>query len=105
MTVLVKNVPKACADSYNPQTPFVMFGLWEYEHKQTALHFVVQRNTEYDGSVRSKVGLRSRCVGVAFGANHRVYDPGAPHTVRRSAPVYDQPGIQPAYKRWRQRLE
>lgn len=55
VTLFVKNVPKACADSYSPSAPFMLFGLWEYEHKQTALHFAVQRNTEYDGSVRSKV--------------------------------------------------
>lgn len=61
VTVFLSNVPKACAESYAPETPFVIFGLWEYEHKQTALHFVVQRNTEYDDSVRSKVrGVASR---------------------------------------------
>lgn len=55
MTIYLKNVPKACGDSYDPQRPFVLFGLWQYEHKSTVLHFAVQRNTEYLGSVRSKV--------------------------------------------------
>ncbi|KAG9051122.1 hypothetical protein FS837_011968 [Tulasnella sp. UAMH 9824] len=54
VTIHIKNVPKTCADSYDPKVPFVLFSLWEYEHKQTVLHFAVQRNTEYDGSVRSK---------------------------------------------------
>lgn len=34
----------------------------EHEHKQTVLNFAVQRNTEYDGSVRSKDPL-VLCVG------------------------------------------
>lgn len=55
MTIYVRNVPRACGDSYAPERPFVLFGLWQYEHKSTVLHFAVQRNTEYDGSVRSKV--------------------------------------------------
>jgi pre-rRNA-processing protein TSR1 len=32
-----------------------MFALLQHEHKISALNFSVQRNTEYDGSVRSKV--------------------------------------------------
>ncbi|KAG9032530.1 hypothetical protein FRB95_001366 [Tulasnella sp. JGI-2019a] len=62
VTIYLRNVPKACADSYDPEKPFVLFGLWQYEHKLTVLHFAVQRNTEYDGSVRSKDPL-ILCVG------------------------------------------
>ncbi len=57
VTLHLKNVPKACADSYDGISPFVVFGLWEYEHKKTVLHFAVQRNTEYTGSVKSKVSV------------------------------------------------
>ena len=39
-----------------------MFGLFEHEHKQSVLHFVVQRNTEYEEPVRSKDPL-ILCVG------------------------------------------
>jgi pre-rRNA-processing protein TSR1 len=34
-----------------------MFSLLQHEHKVTVGSFTVQRNTEYDGSVRSKVGV------------------------------------------------
>ena len=38
-----------------PGRPFAIFSLLQHEHKKTVLNFTVQRNTEYDGSVRSKV--------------------------------------------------
>lgn len=34
-----------------------MFALLQHEHKISALNFTVQRNTEYGGSVRSKVRI------------------------------------------------
>ena len=39
--------------------PLVIFALFQHEHKKSVLNFTVQRNTEYDGSVRSKVSLSS----------------------------------------------
>ncbi|KIY44516.1 ribosome biogenesis protein tsr1 [Fistulina hepatica ATCC 64428] len=42
--------------------PFTLFSLLQHEHKTTVLHFTVQRNTEYDGPVRSKDPL-VLCVG------------------------------------------
>lgn len=53
--VYVRNVPKDVFESRNPAVPFYLFGLFEHEHKQSVLHFVVQRNTEYSEPVRSKV--------------------------------------------------
>jgi pre-rRNA-processing protein TSR1 len=50
VTIDVRGVPQEASRG----TPFVLFALWPHEHKQTVLHFAVQRNTEYDGSVRSK---------------------------------------------------
>ena len=35
--------------------PFIVHGLLQHEHKQSVLHFVVQRNTEYDEPVKAKV--------------------------------------------------
>lgn len=35
--------------------PTVLFGLFEHEHKMTVLNFTVQRNTEYNEPVKSKV--------------------------------------------------
>lgn len=46
----------------NSAAPLIIFGLMQHEHKKTVLNFAVQRNTEYDGSVRSKDTL-VLCVG------------------------------------------
>ncbi|OCH93743.1 ribosome biogenesis protein tsr1 [Obba rivulosa] len=61
VTVYLKGVPREAAH-FGPGSPFVMFGLLQHEHKKTVLNFTVQRNTEYDGSVRSKDAL-ILCVG------------------------------------------
>ena len=54
VTVYLKDVPKEAAQMI-PGRPFTIFSLLQHEHKKTVLNFTVQRNTEYDGSVRSKV--------------------------------------------------
>ncbi|KAF9784341.1 ribosome biogenesis protein tsr1 [Thelephora terrestris] len=61
VTVHLKNVPQEASTS-NPGAPFVIFGLLKHEHKKTVLHFTVQRNTECEGSVRSKDPLLL-CIG------------------------------------------
>ncbi|EPQ57123.1 DUF663-domain-containing protein [Gloeophyllum trabeum ATCC 11539] len=61
VTVHLKDVPQE-ASRVEAGKPFVMFGIWQHEHKMTVLNFAVQRNTEYDGSVRSKDPL-VLCVG------------------------------------------
>ncbi|EMD37700.1 hypothetical protein CERSUDRAFT_114337 [Gelatoporia subvermispora B] len=61
VTVYLKDVPQDAA-KFEPGSPVVMFGLLQHEHKKTVLNFTVQRNTEYDGSVRSKDPL-ILCVG------------------------------------------
>lgn len=53
MTVYLRDVPEEVSRA--PHHPFIMFGLLQHEHKKSVLNFTVQRNTEYDGSVRSKV--------------------------------------------------
>ncbi|KAI6168548.1 ribosome biogenesis protein tsr1 [Pisolithus thermaeus] len=60
VTVYVDGVPEGA--SITSDLPLVIYGLLEYEHKKTVLHFTVQRNTEYDGSVRSKDPL-TLCYG------------------------------------------
>lgn len=58
MTVYLKNVPRSCADELQSSAlPAVVFGLSEYEHKVSSCNFTIQRNTEYDEPVRSKVRL------------------------------------------------
>ena len=52
----LKDVPAEAA-KVDPSHPFVLFGLLQHEHKVTVLNFSVQRNTEYDAPVRSKVSV------------------------------------------------
>ena len=61
VTVYLTEVPKEAAQMV-PGRPFTVFSLLQHEHKKTVLNFTVQRNTEYDGSVRSKDPL-VLCVG------------------------------------------
>lgn len=49
----VEGVPQEASDLN--RAPIVLYGLLKHEHKKTVLHFTVQRNTEYSGSVKSKV--------------------------------------------------
>ncbi len=56
VTVYLKDAPEEAAQSV--QSPYIIFGLLQHEHKKSVLNFTVQRNTEYDGSVRSKVCFR-----------------------------------------------
>ncbi|KAL4079370.1 ribosome biogenesis protein tsr1, partial [Scleroderma citrinum] len=52
VTVYVEGVPREA--SISGGVPLIIHGLFQHEHKKTVLHFTVQRNTEYEGSVRSK---------------------------------------------------
>ncbi|KAF9218805.1 ribosome biogenesis protein tsr1 [Gyrodon lividus] len=52
VTVFVEGVPQEASDPSRP--PIVLYGLFQHEHKKTVIHFTVQRNTEYGGSVKSK---------------------------------------------------
>ncbi|TFY82450.1 hypothetical protein EWM64_g1558 [Hericium alpestre] len=61
VTVYLKNVPQEAAQR-DTRRPFVIFGLHQHEHKKTTLNFTIQRNTEFEGSVRSKDPL-ILCVG------------------------------------------
>ncbi|EPT04631.1 hypothetical protein FOMPIDRAFT_1034765 [Fomitopsis schrenkii] len=61
VTVFLKDVPSEAANP-NSAAPLILFGLMQHEHKKTVLNLAVQRNTEYDGSVRSKDPL-VLCVG------------------------------------------
>ena len=54
MTVHLKDVPKEAAERVAGR-PFVAFSLLQHEHKKSVVHFTIQRNTECEDSVRSKV--------------------------------------------------
>lgn len=60
--VHVKDVPKSLVEGRDQSLPFVLFGLLQHEHKQSVLHFAVQRNTEYTEPVKAKEPL-ILCVG------------------------------------------
>ena len=84
-----------------PGRPFAIFSLLQHEHKKTVLNFTVQRNTEYDGSVRSKV-----MYGYAlFTPCSRSSWIGPPHFVCRPQTNAGEPDIQPTHTRGRQRRE
>jgi hypothetical protein len=51
----IRDVPRALVEARDPQHPLVVYGLLQHEHKQSVLHFAVQRNTEYEATVRAKV--------------------------------------------------
>ncbi|KAH9942361.1 ribosome biogenesis protein tsr1 [Epithele typhae] len=61
VTIYLKDAPKEAARVVS-RKPFAVFTLLQHEHKKTVLNFTVQRNTEYDDSVRSKDPL-ILCVG------------------------------------------
>lgn len=58
--VHISNVPKSLFDSRTG--PLVIHGLLQHEHKQSVLHFAVQRNTEFQEPIRAKDPL-VLCVG------------------------------------------
>ncbi|KIY70613.1 ribosome biogenesis protein tsr1 [Cylindrobasidium torrendii FP15055 ss-10] len=58
VTIYLKDVPKSAV----PSGPFAIFSVLQHEHKMTVLNFTLQRNTEFDGSIRSKDPL-IMCIG------------------------------------------
>ncbi|KAI0001276.1 ribosome biogenesis protein tsr1 [Russula compacta] len=61
VTIYLKDVPRDAAEQ-SSRRPFIAFSLLQHEHKKSVVHFAVQRNTEYEDSVRSKDPL-ILCVG------------------------------------------
>lgn len=67
--IWIANVPKEAAirarakglsrpdSKVDGGVPFVLFGLLRHEHKKSVLNFTVARNTEYEGTIRSKDSL------------------------------------------------
>ncbi|KAF9257985.1 ribosome biogenesis protein tsr1, partial [Marasmius fiardii PR-910] len=53
VSIYLRSVPQNAVN----QKPLMLYGLQQHEHKVSVLNFTVQRNTEYDGSVRSKDDL------------------------------------------------
>ncbi|KAK7473209.1 ribosome biogenesis protein tsr1 [Stygiomarasmius scandens] len=60
VTIHIHNVPKQAATQSS--SPLILFAVLQHEHKVSVLNFTIQRNTEYEGSVRSKDPL-ILCVG------------------------------------------
>nr|ODO01070.1 hypothetical protein L204_01795 [Cryptococcus depauperatus CBS 7855] len=60
--LVIRNVPRAVARLRDAHLPLIVHSLLRHEHKQSVLHFVVQRNTEYSNPVMAKKQL-ILCVG------------------------------------------
>ncbi|EJU05912.1 DUF663-domain-containing protein [Dacryopinax primogenitus] len=54
VTLHLRDVPHTAFKASKSTFPFTLFALLKHEHKYSVLNFVVQRNTEYDGIVKSK---------------------------------------------------
>ncbi|KAJ1675895.1 ribosome biogenesis protein tsr1 [Spiromyces aspiralis] len=52
--VFLRNVPRDVMDTYHPNALFVCYGLLQYEHQMSVLHFTIQRHADYTKPVRSK---------------------------------------------------
>ncbi|KAJ1728929.1 ribosome biogenesis protein tsr1 [Coemansia biformis] len=52
--IVLRAVPAQAAASFSPDRPFVVFGLHQYEHQMSVIHFTVMRTAEYTEPVRSK---------------------------------------------------
>ncbi|KAJ2469120.1 ribosome biogenesis protein tsr1 [Coemansia sp. RSA 2322] len=52
--IVLKSVPAQVATSYNSSRPFALFGLMQYEHQMSVVHFTVMRSEGYSEPVRSK---------------------------------------------------
>ncbi|KAF9414032.1 hypothetical protein BGZ94_000535, partial [Podila epigama] len=61
ITLYIANVPRAVMDTYVEGSPFIVFGLLQYEHKMGVINFVVNRNSEYDGIIKAKDPLVLHC--------------------------------------------
>ncbi|KAJ1949833.1 ribosome biogenesis protein tsr1 [Linderina macrospora] len=59
--VILRQVPRAAAQQFSPTRPLAMFGLLQYEHQMSVVHFTVTRNEEYEAPVRSKDPLVLHC--------------------------------------------
>lgn len=55
--IRIKGVPRKPVEERDPKVPLIVHGLLQHEHKQSVLHFAVQRNTEYEEPVRAKVSF------------------------------------------------
>ncbi|KAJ1943537.1 ribosome biogenesis protein tsr1 [Kickxella alabastrina] len=52
--VILRAVPRKVAQSFSVDRPFVAFGLLQYEHQMSVVHFTVTRSDAYLEPVRSK---------------------------------------------------
>ncbi|KAG9101348.1 hypothetical protein FRC06_003148 [Ceratobasidium sp. 370] len=72
VVVCISGVPRDGLGTFGSGHPIVLFTLLQHEHKASVLNFTVQRNTEYDGSVRSKDPM-VLCVGPRRFRTHPIY--------------------------------
>ncbi|KAJ2764403.1 ribosome biogenesis protein tsr1, partial [Coemansia nantahalensis] len=54
LRIVLRAVPAQAAATFNPDRPFVAFGLHQYEHQMSVAHFTITRSADYSEPVRSK---------------------------------------------------
>lgn len=74
VVLVIRDVPRSVV-SASPSAPIVVHGLLQHEHKQTVLHFAVQRNTEYTEPVRAKVSWVMCFISNVQGPGHSLRRP------------------------------
>lgn len=61
VTLHILNVPQALGEWIKPERPFVVSGLFKYEHKTSVINFAVQRVPTFTDPVKSKDELIIQC--------------------------------------------
>jgi pre-rRNA-processing protein TSR1 len=97
VTIYLRDVPQAAAE-FSSGSPYTIFGLFQHEHKKTVLNFTVQRNTEYDGSVRSKVQSIDHLLPALEFLNQIL---GFSDSMHRCETACSKSNLQPIHPRWR----
>lgn len=103
--IRIKGVPRKPVEERDPKVPLIVHGLLQHEHKQSVLHFAVQRNTEYEEPVRAKVSFVDCIVALVGGLiccfmTHTLSLAGPPRSLCWTEKVQDQPSLLSTYSRW-----
>lgn len=95
VSITLRDVPAEAA-IHNRGLPFAIFGLLQHEHKVSVLNFTIQRNTEFQEPVRSKV--IDLCLSVPLSFDGFA---GSTRPVLRSSAAADKSHLQPTHPGWR----
>lgn len=90
VVVCLEGVPQEVVETFGPGHPLVLFSLLQHEHKASVLNFTVQRNTEYEASVRSKVSFPPER---ALDQSELTVFIGPDDSLRRASSFQDKPSV------------